>query len=61
MEGTGMDEHFNLDRRVPQQDDEWAERIGRQGAKIFFLGLAIFVALLLVAAGIAAVTWAVRL
>ena len=53
-----MDEHFNLDRRVPQQDDEWAQRIGQQGAKIFFLGLAIFVALLLVAAGIAAVKWA---
>jgi flagellar biogenesis protein FliO len=43
-----MDQHFHFDQKPPQ-DDAWAEQVGRQGAKIFFIGLALSVAILMVA------------
>lgn len=54
-----MDQHFHFDE-LAEDDDPLspAERIGMVSAAIFFIGLAILIALCLVALGIAAVRWA---
>lgn len=52
------DPDFPVPRRTSEPDDHWAETTGRRCALIFFTGLFICIALCLVAAGIAAVRWA---
>lgn len=52
-----MDQHFHFDQK-PTADDEWQVQAGRRFAVIISIGLAAFVALAFVAAGIALVVWA---